>query len=103
MKKHTKVYLDFFNYVEQDYIPCEMECGDKAVDVHHLQRRGMGGSKSLDYIENLMGLCRDCHIKAESDPSFNMYCRIKHLENVCVQVYALIELNKRLKEYENRK
>ena len=103
MKKHTKVYLDFFNYVEQDYIPCEMECGDKAVDVHHLQSRGMGGSKNKDYIENLMGLCRDCHIKAESDSSFNMYCRIKHLENVCVQVYALIELNKRLKEYENRK
>jgi len=113
MKKHTKVYLDFFNYVEQDYIPCEMECGDKAVDVHHLQSRKMAGvgankirgtkNTDLDFIENLMGLCRDCHIKAESDPSFNMYCRIKHLENVCVQVYALIELDKRLKEYENRK
>ena len=103
MKKHTKVYLDFFNYGEQDFIPCEMECGDRAVDVHHLQSRGMGGSKNKDYIENLMGLCRDCHIKAESDSSFNMYCRIKHLENVCVQVYALIELDKRLKEYENRK
>ena len=82
MRKHTKVYLDFFNYGEQDFIPCEMECGDKAVDIHHLQSR---------------------HIKAESDPSFNMYCRIKHLENVCVQVYALIELDLRLKEYENRK
>ena len=33
---------------------------------------------------------------------FNCFARIKHLENVCHQVYDLIEVNKRLKEYENR-
>ena len=41
MKKHIKLYMDFFEYAEQDFIPCEM-CGDKAVDVHHIERRGMG-------------------------------------------------------------
>jgi len=56
----------------------------------------MGGSKNKDYIENLMGLCRECHLKAESDSSFNMFCRIKHLENVCHQVYARIEYEKKL-------
>ena len=103
MQKHTKVYINFFGYDESSIVMCEMECGDKAVDVHHLESRGMGGSKSKDYIENLMGLCRDCRIKAESDKMFNMYCKIKHLELVCHQVYALIDLQKRLDSYGHRK
>ena len=93
--------MQFFNYEEQDFIPCEM-CNAQAVDIHHLERRTRN-KVTNDYIENLVGLCRSCHIKAESDRCFNMFCRIKHLENVCVQVYSLIEVNKRLKEYENRK
>jgi len=93
MRNHTKVYFNFFNYGEQDFIPCEM-CGAKAVDIHHIEKRN---KIKNDFIENLVGLCRDCHIKAESDGCFNMFCRIQHLENVCSQVYALINLNKRLK------
>ena len=96
MKNHTKVYMNFFNYVEQDFIPCEM-CNSKAVDVHHLERRN---KTKNDYIENLVGLCRDCHNSAENDSSFNMFCRIKHLELVCQQIYHQIEYKKR---YENRK
>ena len=97
MQNHTKVYMNFFGYGEQDFIPCEM-CGSRAVDVHHIEKRN---KTKNDYIENLVGLCRDCHIKAESDCSFNSYCRIQHLELVCVQVYALIDLNKKINE--NRK
>ena len=89
--------MNFFNYVEQDFIPCEM-CSSKAVDVHHLERRN---KTKNDYIENLIALCRDCHINAESDTSFNSYCRIQHLELVCRYIYALIDLNKKLNE--NRK
>ncbi len=61
MKKHTKVYLDYFNYGIEDFIPCEV-CGGRAVDIHHIDCRGMGGSKKADTIENLMALCRYCHI-----------------------------------------
>lgn len=43
-----------------DFIPCEI-CGKKAVDIHHISSRGMGGSKEKDTIENLMALCRVCH------------------------------------------
>jgi hypothetical protein len=99
MKIHTKVYMQFFDYGETDFVMCEFCQQDRAVDIHHLDSRGMGGSKNKDYIENLMGLCRECHIKAESDSSFNMFCRIKHLELVCQQVYYQIEYNKK---YENR-
>jgi 5-methylcytosine-specific restriction endonuclease McrA len=95
VKKHTKIYMQFFDYGEQDFVMCEFCQQDRAVDVHHIQSRGMGGSKEKDFIENLMGLCRECHIKAESDSSFNMFCRIKHLENVCHQIYGRIEYEKR--------
>lgn len=49
-------------YDTSDFIPCEV-CGKKAVDIHHIEARGMGGSDKKDVIENLMALCRECHIK----------------------------------------
>jgi len=61
MKNHTKTYLKYFGYDTSDFIPCEM-CGLKAQDIHHIEARGMGGSKHADTIENLMALCRKCHI-----------------------------------------
>ncbi len=66
MKKYIKIYLDYFGYGEQDFIPCEVGCGC-AVDVHHLDGRGLG----KDVIENLMGLCRKEHIKAGASPGYN--------------------------------
>jgi hypothetical protein len=62
MQKHTKIYLEYFGYLGEDFIPCEV-CGAKAVDIHHILCRGMGGSKEKDHIENLMAVCRTCHIK----------------------------------------
>ena len=35
--------MNFFDYAEQDFIPCEM-CGAKAVDVHHIERRSKFGN-----------------------------------------------------------
>jgi hypothetical protein len=54
--------MKFFGYDESDFLPCEV-CLSKAVDIHHIDSRGMGGSKTKDFIENLMGLCRKCHDK----------------------------------------
>ena len=62
MKKHTKVYIDHFDYTGEEFMPCEV-CGARAVDIHHIDARGMGGTKEVDKIENLMGLCRSCHIE----------------------------------------
>ena len=61
LKKHTKVYTKYFDYGLEDFMGCEV-CGQRAVDIHHIEARGMGGTDEEDYIENLMGLCRDCHI-----------------------------------------
>jgi len=60
MKNHTKVYLKGMGYDTTDWIPCEV-CQSQAVDIHHIEARGMGGSKDADRIENLMALCRKCH------------------------------------------
>ena len=60
MKNHTKIYFKHFGYDVTDFVPCEI-CKGKAVDIHHIDCRGMGGSKTKDNIENLMALCRGCH------------------------------------------
>ena len=70
MKKHTKLYMEHYNIGEEEVILCE-NCWHKAVDIHHLKPRGMGGSKLRDGIENLIALCRCCHDKAESNKKFN--------------------------------
>ena len=70
MKKHTKIYMNYHNYDISDWIACE-HCGTTAVDIHHLEGRKIGGSKNKDFIENLIALCRRCHIKAETDKQFN--------------------------------
>jgi len=65
MKPYTKIYMDFFGYTIADFIPCEV-CGQRGVDIHHADIKGMGGSKTKDYIENLVCLCRSCHNKAHA-------------------------------------
>ena len=62
MKNHTKIYLKYFGYGIEDYIACEI-CDNKAVDIHHIEARGMGGTNTKDTIENLMALCRGHHIQ----------------------------------------
>jgi hypothetical protein len=61
VKNHTKVYFKAFGYDTTDFIPCEV-CRATAVDIHHIDSRGMGGSKHADTIDNLMALCRTCHV-----------------------------------------
>jgi hypothetical protein len=76
MQPHTKVYLKHFDYGQhQDvFIPCEV-CGSRCKDIHHLDGR-IG--KDANNIENLIGLCRECHTKAEHSPPFNNYCKAIH-------------------------
>ena len=75
MVSYKRIYLEYFGYGEQDWIPCE-GCGcKKSVDVHHLDGRGPG----MDVIENLMGLCRACHEEAHRSPVYNKKLKEKHL------------------------
>lgn len=81
MKNHTKIYLKFFNLKDTTECSCLM-CGGQATDLHHLIPRGMGGSKCMDYVENLAPLCRQHHTMAEHDPKYNAKVKIALLEQV---------------------
>lgn len=61
MRPWTKIYLDAMGYDISSFIPCEC-CGARSVDTHHIEARSMGGTKKPDTIENLMALCRSCHV-----------------------------------------
>lgn len=78
MKKHTLIYMNFFDYVIDDFIPCEI-CGSKAVDIHHIEPKGLGGSKNKDFIDNLVALCRHCHNRCHSEKAFTSVARNAHM------------------------
>ena len=63
MQKHVKLYMKYYDYGEQDFVPCE-HCGKKAVDIHHIIYRSQGGK---DEIDNLIALCRKCHDMAHNE------------------------------------
>lgn len=77
MKKHVKIYMDHFGYGIDDFIPCEI-CGIKAVDIHHIDARGMGGSDEKDHIDNLMAVCRGCHQMFGDNKKFMELCKQRH-------------------------
>ena len=89
MKKHTKVYMDFFDIDYDvasgyyDYIKCEM-CDNTAVDIHHIKFKSQGGK---DNIDNLIALCRDCHEKAHSGEIPKFKLEINHVLKVCKYSY----------------
>jgi ribosome-binding protein aMBF1 (putative translation factor) len=82
MRKHTKIYLSHFNYFGNEFIGCEM-CGKRAVDIHHIECRGMGGS-AKDDINNIMAMCRNCHITYGDKKQYKELLKQRHeqrLEN----------------------
>ena len=81
MKKHTLTYFNHFGYDISDFIPCEV-CGKTAVDIHHIEARGIGGSKEADAIENLMALCREDHIKYGDKKQYKEFLKEKHEEKL---------------------
>jgi 5-methylcytosine-specific restriction endonuclease McrA len=80
MQKHTQIYLQGMGYKKTDFIPCEV-CGSQAVDIHHINARGMGGSNTADVIENLMGLCRNCHIEYGDKKQYKEFLKEIHAKN----------------------
>ena len=92
MKIHTKVYLYYFGYGEQDNILCEIPgCADAGVDIHHVEPKGMGGRKTymlngkecdINAIENLIALCRKDHEKAHAGIYSKEYLRSVHKQTM---------------------
>lgn len=81
MKKHVKLYHEAFMHEPGDWIGCEV-CNTTAVDIHHIDPRGMGGSTEKDSPENLMALCRECHSYFGDKKKFKNLLTIMHREKV---------------------
>lgn len=81
MKTHTKNYIQYFGYSIVDFIPCEI-CGKEAVDIHHIDCKGMGGSNTKDYVENLMALCRTCHDFYGDKKQWKEFLKNTHLNKI---------------------
>ena len=77
MRNHTKIYHQHFKITPGDWIGCEI-CNETAVDIHHINPRGMGGSKTKDVIENLMALCRECHIYFGDKKKYKEVLKLVH-------------------------
>jgi len=84
MKPHTKIYMDHFGYDISSFIPCEI-CGKTAVDIHHIEARGIGGSKASDNIENLMALCREDHLKYGDKKQHKEWLKDIHQERLTLK------------------
>jgi 5-methylcytosine-specific restriction endonuclease McrA len=79
LKKHTKLYLAYFGFDESDFIPCEI-CKAQAIDIHHIECRGMGGTKEAENIDNLQALCRLCHVKYGDKKEYKEFLKDKHYD-----------------------
>ena len=90
MKKHTKVFLDYWGYIREDVIPCFGCDKGQAVDVHHLERRQAGGNKKgdKDVPSNLIGLCRSCHTRADENKDYNELMKDKLRERILRKTYG---------------
>lgn len=77
MREHTRLYMKFFGFGEQDFIPSELS-GQKAVDIHHINSRGSGGTTQEEDIENLMAVTREEHNKYGDKKQYVEFLRERH-------------------------
>lgn len=103
MKKHTKIYYEAFGYSEGDWIPCELT-GGQAVDIHHIESRGMGGDPQgkKDRIENLMAVRRDMHELYGDKPKWMSMLYIAHRDAMRKNDVKFSDtfIEKKIKQYE---
>jgi hypothetical protein len=57
------MFMKYYGYTEADsYAELCWYCNKNVwCEAHHIESRGMGGSKLRDQISNLIPLCRSCH------------------------------------------
>lgn len=77
MQDYVEVYLIGMGYEpwfmnNDDPVPCEI-CGEQFHDVHHIERRGMGGTEKEYFVEEMMALCRDDHFFFGDKKKFRVF------------------------------
>lgn len=75
-------------YQPGDFIPCEIPyCGKEAVDICHIDARGMGGNPAgdKDVIENLMAKCREHHEEYGDKKVWKDWLKTVHKNNIAAR------------------
>lgn len=87
--------MDFFGFRIVEDVECEL-CGAPAVDINHIEPRGMGGNPACDKdeIENLIAVCRKHHEEYGDVPDAKPWLTSIHLihmrhKGLVAQVLAL--------------
>lgn len=68
--------MDYFGYSETEFMPCEI-CGARIADIHHLVPKSLSKAK-VNLIDNLIGVCRDCHDNCHRNNNFNQEAMLIH-------------------------
>jgi len=91
MNRHTKIYMDYFGYSPGDFIPSELS-GNPAVDINHIDCKGMGGNPSgdKDVIENLMAMTREEHVMYGDKVKFKPFLNAAHQHFMSTKVPYLL-------------
>jgi len=73
MKDYKKLFSRYWSVSPDDTLLCWYCNQAVAVDIHHIEQKGMGGvSKNrLNKIDNLFAVCRKCHSLAHKNKSVN--------------------------------
>ena len=73
LKNYKKLFADFWGYCESDTPLCWLCNMQVAVDIHHIENKGMGGvaGNRLNRIDNLFPLCRSCHNQVHKNKGIN--------------------------------
>lgn len=105
MEAHTKIYFKYFGLSPGEPVFCEV-CERPCADVHHIESRKMGGRKYTSFgtdvngIDNLMGVCRECHDEYGDKVQYLDYLReihalrlkVYHRRGELVRVFTMIGL-----------
>lgn len=81
MSKHKEIYFKAFGYTPGDFVASEVS-GNPAVDVHAIERDGMGGGKEGHRIENLIALTRAEHTKYGDKKQYKRFLFEVHLQHM---------------------
>ena len=84
MQKYAKNYLEYFGYTVADFIPCEC-CGSQSHDFHHIVPRskfGKNNKEEQDRVENVMALCRLCHVRYGQNKKYNDFLQELHNKTI---------------------
>jgi hypothetical protein len=81
VRNHTKIYFKALGYDLTDFVASEIS-GAKAVDIHHIDCKGMGGdpTNSKNRIENLQAVTREEHIHFGDKTEHMAFLYEKHYE-----------------------